>query len=104
MTPQSRSHPAVPASNPRFLQKALLSPADTLVFDLEDGVAYSRKADARENIRSFLEKIESELKNASDGPNAEFCLRINGLDSGFEEHDLELLVCVFCVFIFCSEN
>ena len=54
MTPAFRSLLSVPASEERFLARAASSGAGALMYDLEDGVAPDRKAEARERLGSFL--------------------------------------------------
>ena len=44
----------VPASSEKFFAKAKDSPADTLIFDLEDAVAPERKPTARETLKEVL--------------------------------------------------
>jgi len=44
----------VPASSEKFFAKAKDSPADTLIFDLEDAVAPERKPAARETLKEVL--------------------------------------------------
>jgi len=44
----------VPASSEKFFTKAKDSPADTLIFDLEDAVAPERKPAARETLKEVL--------------------------------------------------
>jgi len=45
----------VPGNNPRMIQKSWSIGADCLVFDLEDAVPQSAKADAREKVQAALE-------------------------------------------------
>ncbi|MFI6904237.1 HpcH/HpaI aldolase/citrate lyase family protein [Nonomuraea sp. NPDC050394] len=49
-----RSVLAVPASNPRFLEKAQTLPADAVFLDLEDSVAPAAKPEARKNVVAAL--------------------------------------------------
>ena len=46
---------SVPGSNPRMLEKSLLSPADSIAYDLEDSVAPNRKSEARKAVSEFLD-------------------------------------------------
>ena len=69
-----RSFLFVPADSERKMQKAFVSGADALIFDLEDSVAANAKADARQLAR---ENITNEI-----------WVRINPLDT--EEADLDL--------------
>ena len=50
----ARSYLFVPATRPDMLAKAGERGADALIVDLEDAVAPSRKAEAREALRDFL--------------------------------------------------
>jgi citrate lyase subunit beta/citryl-CoA lyase len=52
-----RSKLFVPASRPELFAKALAGDADALSFDLEDAVQESRKGEARETLRAFLDQI-----------------------------------------------
>lgn len=49
-----RSKLFVPGSRPELFPKALASDADALSFDLEDAVAESRKAEARDALHAYL--------------------------------------------------
>ena len=51
-----RSKLFVPASRPELFAKALAGDADALSFDLEDAVQESRKDEARQTLRAFLER------------------------------------------------
>lgn len=50
-----RSKLFVPGSRPELFDKAQISGADAISFDLEDAVVHSRKEEARANVRTFLE-------------------------------------------------
>lgn len=52
-----RSSLTVPLSNERFLAKAHLRGADTIMLDLEDGVAPNAKAAARERLASAVASV-----------------------------------------------
>ena len=54
--PVRRSNLIVPVSNERFVQKAHLRGADSITLDLEDGVAPSMKAHARERLADAVEQ------------------------------------------------
>lgn len=74
-----RSLLSVPGSDPRKIQKAAGLHADVVVLDLEDGVPYDRKDDARRLVVKTLQQQQEE------GPlfgTAELCVRINGLETG----------------------
>jgi citrate lyase subunit beta-like protein len=57
--------------------KAQTLHADSIVLDLEDGVAYDRKDDARESVRNTL----LDTSKIFGGNSIELCVRINGLDT-----------------------
>jgi len=59
-----------PGDQPDLLRKAPGAGADVVVFDLEDAVAPTRKADARDAVRSVLADPEFD-------PGAEVCVRVN---------------------------
>lgn len=77
----------MPGSNPRALEKARTIDADTLVFDLEDAVAPSAKAEARTLVAAAL-------ASGADGAygHRELVVRINGLDTEWWRDDLAALV------------
>src|SRR5262245_20614805 len=74
----------VPASSEKFFAKAKDSPADTLIFDLEDAVAPDRKPAAREALKEVLR----------DQGFARFerTVRINGLDTPYFLDDVLAMV------------
>jgi citrate lyase subunit beta / citryl-CoA lyase len=55
--PLMRSKLFVPASRPELFEKALVSAADALSFDLEDAVAPGQKSLARANLAAFLREV-----------------------------------------------
>ena len=71
-----------PGDKPELLRNAPESGADTVVFDLEDGVAPAEKQRAREAVASILAEID---------PECELCVRINPLGKGARE-DLDAVV------------
>ena len=73
-----RSLFSVPGSDERKILKAQTLLADSIVLDLEDGVAYDRKDDAREIVRNTLLDTS---KTFVGGNSTELCVRINGLDT-----------------------
>nr|VFK54900.1 MAG: beta-methylmalyl-CoA/L-malyl-CoA lyase [Candidatus Kentron sp. TUN]VFK58797.1 MAG: beta-methylmalyl-CoA/L-malyl-CoA lyase [Candidatus Kentron sp. TUN]VFK60669.1 MAG: beta-methylmalyl-CoA/L-malyl-CoA lyase [Candidatus Kentron sp. TUN] len=76
----NRSEMAVPASNPRFIDKSTQSAADIILFDLEDAVAPDEKADARRTlIKALSEK---------DWGHRTLSVRINGLDTPYMYRDI----------------
>ncbi len=58
-----------PGDDPEMLRKAADSGADTIVFDLEDGVAPDRKSAARETVRETLADPDFD-------PDPEVCVRV----------------------------
>ncbi|MDI9980249.1 aldolase/citrate lyase family protein, partial [Rhodococcus sp. IEGM 1307] len=70
-----------PGSDDRKAVKALASPADEVVLDLEDAVAPARKADARDLVRRLVRE--------ADGSRA-VSVRINALTTPWAEDDLAL--------------
>lgn len=66
----------VPGHDLRKLQKSLLTKADTIVLDLEDGVPLEKKRAARLNIAQFLSE------SATSAPGQEIAIRLNGLNTG----------------------
>lgn len=75
-----RSELAVPATRPRFLEKAAAGPADVVFLDLEDAVAPAQKNEAR------AQAIEA-LRNADWGRKT-MAVRVNGLDTPWALQDL----------------
>src|SRR3982750_3243153 len=79
MTP--RSWLFVPADSEKKIAKALDSEADAVIFDLEDSVAPSQKATARDILKA--------LPKRSNGP--EWWVRVNPLGSEFHKDELKLI-------------
>jgi citrate lyase subunit beta/citryl-CoA lyase len=80
-----RSKLFVPGSRPELFEKAHLTAADAISFDLEDAVAADRKADAR---RWVAEALGRPLGR----PRKTIIVRVNGFDSAHFEADLEAIV------------
>ncbi len=76
-----RSALYVPGDSPKMLEKAASSGADLLLLNLEDGVALSKKKDARANVMQALTTL--------DFRGCEAVVRINGLTSEIGSEDLE---------------
>lgn len=76
--------PATPIRFPRFIERALASAADLICLDLEDSVPPDEKESARENLRTQIPLIEK-------GRHL-LIARVNGLDTGLLEADLEAVV------------
>ncbi|MGQ7794656.1 HpcH/HpaI aldolase/citrate lyase family protein, partial [Faunimonas sp. B44] len=75
----------VPADSPRKLEKSLASGADALILDLEDSVAAENKAAARRTALAFL------LEQRGEHGRPRLLVRINGLDSGLADLDLDVV-------------
>lgn len=78
----ARSFLFVPASDERKLRKALATPADVVVADLEDAVSLEQKDAARVVVRSVLAEPHV-------GPLV--AIRVNGSDTSFFAADVELV-------------
>lgn len=78
MTRPYRSVLYIPAANARAMEKARSLPADAIIFDLEDAVAPSEKAAARDLLSQAL---------LSDYGSRVRIVRINGLDTQWAEGD-----------------
>jgi citrate lyase subunit beta / citryl-CoA lyase len=76
----------VPGDSARKLEKAAASGADLLLLDLEDSVAPSAKATARDTVRGFLRT----LSGASVRPL--LYVRVNALDGGDIDADLDAVM------------
>ena len=75
----------VPADNERKLAKGLGSPADALILDLEDSVAPSRKAGARQAAADYISAHAASIKTR-------LFVRVNPFDSGLTLGDLAAVV------------
>ena len=76
----------VPATGGSRLEKAFASGADGVILDLEDSIAPERKDEARKSALDFL-KSKAGLKNRP-----RLLVRINGLDTGMTDADLDAIV------------
>ena len=74
----------VPGNQPKMLEKAATFAPDVFIPDMEDSVAVNDKDDAREIVAAHIDLL------ASDG--IPIIPRLNSLDSGFFERDLEAVV------------
>lgn len=72
----------IPGDSERKIQKGLTLPADSLILELEDGVAYTQKEQARHIVAQALQQFDFGSK--------ERLVRINPLESGLAEADLEI--------------
>lgn len=73
----------VPADRPERMEKAARTPADAVILDLEDGVGWDHK----ENARDFAVSALSHL----DFGRREVIVRVNGVGTPFLEADLAAL-------------
>ena len=74
----------MPGDDRRKIEKATTLGVDCICMDMEDGVAITRKMDARAVIAQAMKEL--------DFGNAERCIRINSFGSGFEKFDLAAAV------------
>ena len=76
-----RSFLYVPANRDKFLEKALGLPADALLFDLEDSIPAAEKDNARAGFKAYAPKVPDRA-----------WARVNGMETGFAEADLDAVV------------
>ncbi|ANI79464.1 MULTISPECIES: HpcH/HpaI aldolase/citrate lyase family protein [Sphingobium] len=74
----------VPGDRPERMRKALGSGADALILDLEDSVAIDAKSRARKEVSAFLTEAA--------GSQAMLFVRVNPLDGGLTDADLDAIV------------
>lgn len=74
----------VPASDPRKIEKAGQTAADTILLDLEDSVSLSEKKSARGHAAGFL--------RSGGGAESEVVVRVNPIGSPFLRDDLDELI------------
>ncbi len=79
-----RSMMFVPGNNPGMIQDAHIYGADSIMFDLEDSVAYTEKDSARFLVYNALKTLHFGTK--------ETVVRINDLSNGLGVRDLEAVV------------
>ena len=77
----------IPGNDDRKLAKIPALKADCICLDCEDGVAFTAKDKARENIRTLLE-----TKTQNYFGQSECSLRINSVQSGLCHIDLERIM------------
>lgn len=78
---------SVPGSSQKMLDKTRGLVADCVAYDLEDSVTPGKKAEARANIRRFLEH--------PNAPGVKECaVRINAVGTGYEADDIAEVVCL----------
>lgn len=76
----------VPADGGSKLEKAMASGADAVIIDLEDSIVPERKTQARAAALDFLKA------NSSRNDRPRLLVRINGLDTGMTDADLDAIV------------
>lgn len=76
----------VPGDSRRKMQKAWTSGADALILDLEDSVAASHKAKARETVAEFV----GHAQRSSTAPR--LIVRVNALHTGLTDDDLSAVI------------
>ena len=74
----------LPGDDRRKIEKAISAAPDSILMDLEDGVAVSKKAEAREVVLRAV----SELNFGK----SERIIRINALDTHFADDDIETVI------------
>ena len=74
----------MPGDDWKKINKALTFGVDSICMDMEDGVAFNRKAEARAPIARALQEL--------DFGSSEKLVRINSVGSGFEADDLEAVI------------
>ena len=74
----------MPGDDRRKIEKATTLGVDCICMDMEDGVAITRKAEARAVIAQAMKEL--------DFGSSERCIRINSFGSGFEKFDLAAAV------------
>lgn len=73
-----------PANRIDRVEKALAGTADTVIVDLEDAVAESTKDSARQQLKDFLDSLDSEAQHR-------LAVRINASDTVSGQADLDML-------------
>src|SRR5512134_1034467 len=74
----------MPGDDRRKIEKATTLRVDCICMDMEDGVAITRKTEARAVIAQAMQEL--------DFGASERCIRINSFGSGFEKFDLAAAV------------
>lgn len=70
------------------MQKIRQVDADVFILDLEDSVTPDGKAEARTNVRGFLEQWQRESTQMSTQMGREMIVRVNGLDTPWCKEDI----------------
>ena len=76
----------IPGDSPRKLDKGMTSGADALLLDLEDSIAPSGKAAARETTAAFLRA------NRDAAVRPRLYVRLNGIETGLIDDDLDAVM------------
>ena len=76
----------LPADSDRKLAKGFGSGADGLILDLEDSVAFDRKAGARQTALAYLKD------HVPRAQRPRLIVRVNALDTGLTDADLDVIV------------
>jgi len=84
MTRLRRAPLFVPGDSERKIEKCLTLQADAVILELEDGVAYSRKTQARHTVAEALRSLNF--------GRSERLVRINSLETGLAEADIEATI------------
>jgi citrate lyase subunit beta-like protein len=91
-----RSLFSIPGSDARKIRKGQTLHADAVVLDLEDGVAWNQKDEARDLVRATLLDTSQTFGGqgrSSSLSSSELCVRINALDTGsLALQDLEAIL------------
>ena len=82
--PSRRALLYMPGDDWKKITKALTLSVDCICMDMEDGVAVSRKAEARETIVRALQELDFGVSNA--------LVRINSVGSGWEKDDISAIL------------
>ena len=76
----------IPGDSPKKLDKGVTSGADVIIVDLEDAISPDRKAQARDITRDYLKQVQPLAKRPK------LMVRINGLQTGLTDADLDVIV------------
>jgi citrate lyase subunit beta/citryl-CoA lyase len=85
-----RSKLFVPGSRPELFAKAMSGAADSICFDLEDAVAESRKAEARNAVREFFQGAGAAAEGET--PSKTLIVRVNAMDTPHFSTDIAAVV------------
>lgn len=79
-----KSYLFVPGNRPDRINKALASPANAVIIDLEDSIAVSEKDQVREVVKAFL--LAYDFTNSK-----KLCVRINDVSTPYYEEDVRMV-------------